>query len=112
LDATVSTTLPFPVPLAPDLIVTKDALLVAVHVHVAALAPTLTVSVSPPPFAFMLAAPNTYAHAVVVVVFDVVLDGVVDELLEQAPANVAAAKATPASAAERVGWWFFIGRVF
>jgi hypothetical protein len=101
--AIVNTTLPFPVPLAPDLIVMNDALLTAVHAHVGPLAPTLTVIVSPPPFAFALVGRITKAHGagagvVVVVVVD---DGVVVELLEHAPANNAAANETLTTAVER-----------
>jgi hypothetical protein len=102
------------VPLAPDLIVMNDALLTAVHAQVAALAPTLTVRVSPPPFAFALAEPMAKAHAgggVVVVVVVVVDEGVV-ELLEQAPANIAATSPILATAAEGVRWRYFIGRIF
>jgi hypothetical protein len=103
--AIVNTTLPFPVPLAPDFIVMNDALLTAVHAQVGALAPTLTVIVSPPPFAFALVEPRTKAHAgaagvvVVVVVGD---DGVVVELLEHAPANIAAANESLTTAVERL----------
>jgi hypothetical protein len=90
--AIVRTTLPLPVPLAPDLIVMNGELLTAVHAQVAALAPTLTVMVSPPPLALALLEPMVKTHAgvlVVVVVVVVVVEGVV-ELLEHAPANIAA----------------------
>jgi hypothetical protein len=100
--ATVSTTLPLPVPLAPDLIVMNAELLTAVHAHVAALVPTLTVRVSPPPFALALFDPMAKAHAAAAgVVVVVVVDGVV-ELLEHAPANNVAASPTLATAAGNV----------
>src|SRR5258706_442078 len=114
-DAMVSVTVPGPVPLAPDFTVINDALLTAVHAQVAALAPTLTVSVSPAPFALALAEPNANTHgagAGVVVVVVVVVDGVVVELLEQAPANIAASSPNLATAAELVKARYRIGRIF
>jgi len=112
-DAIVSTTLPSPVPDAPDLIVMNDELLTAVHAQVVALAPTLIVSVSPPPFALTLVAPTANAHAgaVVVVVVVVVDDGVV-ELLEQAPANNTATNPILEMAPARVRCPWRIGRIF
>src|SRR6266853_2001068 len=111
-DAMVSVTVPGPVPLAPDFTVINDALLTAVHAQVAALAPTLTVSVSPAPFALALAEPNANTHgAGVVVVVVVVVDGVVVELLEQAPANIAASSPNLATAAELVKARYRIRRI-
>jgi hypothetical protein len=101
--AIVNTTLPLPVPLAPDFIVMNVALLTAVHVHVGAVAPTLTVRVSPPPFALALVEPRAKAHVGAGVVTVVaVVDGVVVVLLEHALANIAAANPIPAAAAENV----------
>ena len=48
LDATENVTEPLPLPIAPDAIVSQEALLVAVHVQPLA-AETLTVGPAPPP---------------------------------------------------------------
>jgi len=51
LDATVNVTEPLPLPIAPDVIVSQETLLVAVHMHPFA-AETLTAGPAPtPPFA-------------------------------------------------------------
>jgi hypothetical protein len=111
--AIVRTTLPLPVPLAPDLIVMNGELLTAVHAQVAALAPTLTVIVSPPPFALALVDPRANAHAgVVVVVVVVVVDEGVVELLEHAPANIAATSPILATTPENDRSRRRMGRIF
>jgi len=103
LAATVKTTEPLPVPLAPDLIVMKDAVVLAVQVHVAALVPTLIVSSPPPPFALTLVGATANAHGGAVVVVVVVVDeGVVDELLEHDAATIAARPAMAAAVAVRI----------
>jgi len=110
--AIVNTTLPLPVPLAPDFTVMNDELLTAVHVHVAALVPTLTVMVSPPPFALALVEPRAKAHegAAVVVVVD---DGVVVvESLEQPAANITVTSPILAATLEHRRWGMRIGRTF
>jgi hypothetical protein len=110
--AIVNTTLPLPVPLAPDFTVMNDELLTAVHVHVAALVPTLTVMVSPPPFALALVEPRAKAHegAAVVVVVD---DGVVVvESLEQPAANITVTSPILAATLEHRRWGIRIGRTF
>jgi hypothetical protein len=111
--AIVNTTLPLPVPLAPDFTVMNDELLTAVQAHVAALVPTLTVIVSPPPFAIALVEPraNAQGGGVVVVVVGVV-DGVVVVLLEHAAANNAAASPNRATADANVSRRLRIGRIF
>jgi len=112
--AMVRTTLPLPVPLVPDLIVMNVALLTAVHAQVVAFAPTVTVIVSPPPFALALVDPTANAHVgvvVVVVVVDVVEEGVV-ELLEQAPANIAATNPILAATADNGTSRLRMGRIF
>src|SRR5262249_27407602 len=108
----VSTTLPLPVPLAPDLIVMNAALLTAVQAHVVALVPTLTVMVSPPPFALTLVEPTANAHGAAAVVVVVVVDEGVVELLEQAPANIAATRPSRATRAENVTFLCCMGRIF